>query len=644
MFGIGISSTNFIGSPNGFGWYLTTMAVLGSGLWLVSGNKESQRALPTGVWGVVARIGIFLTVASAIVVLLGLDFWFFWVAIIIGIGMMFGFAIIRANEFPQTGRFVLPMSLFVIALLFLFLPSFFTNRFSLEVAPSYKASISIARQSMGQHAAFFGSGPGTFTQDYALFAPLDINQSRFWDIRFDRSSSHVLTMLATMGIANTVVFLVFVIWLFILALKLLITEKAHDEWKMTFVAFSAWLVVTFSLFVYSSNMTVLFLFWLLSAVLVSQASQKAKTYTFSQSPRFGLLTAFLFVLVNVGLITVIFVSIARYTAEIAFAHAVSIDRQNGSLDDIILNLDRSARLNKLSDIYYRNLGNALLLRTGDALQDPSVESAQLQTLIASSINASKRATELGPENVVNWALLGDIYREVSPLVANADAYSVTAYKRASELSPNNPKFLAMLGRAYIVRADQLGVLAQSEDATVKEEATKNRAEALRLAVESLTLATNLKGDYAPAHYQLALAYERQGNIAEAVSRLKALKPGSPNDIGLALQLGLLYLQQGKTDEAQVELERAVEIAPNYSNAHWYLSAVYEDQGKIEEAIKEVEIIKGLNPDNTLVDQRLERLKNGGKATTNVLAPIEEGTGTVTDVPNDIVTEPPTLTP
>jgi Flp pilus assembly protein TadD len=637
--GIPILNTTFVGTPNALGMYLATMAVLGSGLWLVTDSADKNSVLPMGIWGIVGRISIIITTVAAITVLLALDYWALWVATLVGLAVIFTFALLRADEFSNPSKFVLPMLIFVISILFLFLPTFLGGKFAVEVAPSFKASLGIAKSSLSDTSWLFGSGPGTYVMDFTQHKPVEINQTSLWDSRFDRSTSHLLTLLPTVGLVGLILFLAFMGTLKAAALKTLIRERVHDEWKMTFVAFAGWSVLAFGMLVYSSNFTLSFMFWLLSAILASQVGAKPKQVAFSSSPRLGLLTTFMFVLVTVGMLTVMFVSVSRYTAEIAFAKAVRADRAGESLDIVIEDLDAAARLNKLSDVYYRNLSHALLLKTGELVNDPEADPNLVQNYVSSSINAARRATDLSPNDVVNWSMLGDIYREVAPLVGNADVFAIASYEKATELSPTNPKYFVSLGQSYIVRSEQLSALTESEDEEFANQAKEAKDEALNKAVEALTKAVELKQDYAPAYYYLAIAYDRQGNITEAVARMETLRNAYPLDVGIAFQLGILYLKQGKTDLAQVEFERAVEISPNFSNALWYLSVVYEEQGNVEGAVAVLERIKELNPENQVVQQRLDRL--GAPGSDPFPEPIEEGDSTVTDIPAEepVITAP-----
>ncbi len=624
MCGIPLFPTNFIGTPNALAFYLVTMAVLGSALWLVAADKGEGDVALFGARGVVVKVSIALTAFSALAVTLALDYWTLWAAMLLGTGVMFAFALIRAQEFPSTSRFVLPMLLFVVPIVFLFLGSVVPSPFAIEVTPDHDATWALAKQTMADTSWFFGSGPGTFVFDYAKFHPADVNATTFWDVRFDRGSSHVLTMLATLGVVGTGLFLFIVLSLAVTGLQTLIKERVHTEWKMTFVAFSGWIILAFALFAYTSNMTLAFLFWLLSAVLVSQTSQKMQTWEFSRNPRVALLTSFFFVLVNVGLLTALFVGVGRYASEMIFAQAVSSHRQGADIEIVVKRLEQATSFNSRSDIYARNLAHARLLLVAKQIQNADINPADLGGLVESTILEAQRAVQLSQNNVVNYSLLGDILKELSPIAQNADMLAIQSYNAAIGLAPNNPKYQLARGQALLVRADQLSVLAESEDTETADAAETARTEALTAAVAAFQAAIDLKPDYAAAHYQLSLTYVRQGNLSDAIERMAAVAVAAPNDVGVAFQLGLLYLQQGRNDLAQVQFERAVAIAPNYSNAHWYLASVYEAEDDLEAAIAQMEIVAKLNPENVAVQARLDRMKAGPEPEEVIPEPIEEG--------------------
>jgi tetratricopeptide (TPR) repeat protein len=618
MVGLPIFETNFIGTPNALALYLAVMAVIACGLWLVEGKAIGQALKKRGL---IMHISMWLTVIAALFVSLSIDYWLIWVAILIGSGLLFAFAFFRAEEFPHLTRFMVPMVLFVIALLFVFFPSPISNVFSSEIAPSFESGWSIATQTLGE-SPFLGSGPGTFGLDYDQYRGTDANQTALWDARFDRAGQHWVTVLATMGVTGVVVLILLVLSLAATALQQLLQRESHEGWRMLLVAFIGWSMIVYGMMFYSSNMVLSFLFWFLSAMMLAHQVKDVAHWKFSTNPRGALATSFLFVLVNVGLLTLLFVTVSRYGSEIAFAKAVQGGQSGDELDQVILDLDSAARLNKLNDVYYRNLAHALLLKAGEIVADPNTTSQQLQNFITTSIKSAQRATELSPNDAQNWEVLGDLYLEVSEVLNNAATQAVAAYTEATLLAPANPKYFVALSRSYYAQVLELEVLMQGDDEDLAAQAEEARDATLALAVGATETAIELKENYATAYYQLALLLEAQGNLSEAITRMETLSAAYPNDVGVSFQLGFLYLRQGKMDAAETELLRTITLAPTYANAYWYLSSVYEDRGDFDAAIAAIEKVQELNPNSEPVIQRLERLRQG-KTAAELPEPIEE---------------------
>jgi tetratricopeptide (TPR) repeat protein len=172
---------------------------------------------------------------------------------------------------------------------------------------------------------------------------------------------------------------------------------------------------------------------------------------------------------------------------------------------------------------------------------------------------------------------------------DASGFAISAFKTAIALEPTNPKNYLELGQAFL--------------------ATKE----FSLAEATFNKAIELKPDYANAHYQLALAFEQQGKLDEAIGKMENIIKYNPQDIGATFELGVLYLRrlnEGDLTRAEDILKKTIELLPSFSNARWYLAYTYEKEGKLAEAIAEIEKVLELNPDNEMVKARLERLKNG----------------------------------
>ena len=165
----------------------------------------------------------------------------------------------------------------------------------MEVTPTLSASWDIAKGTWQEHSLLLGSGPGTYVFDYTKHRPADVNQTVFWNTRFDRGHSYFLTMLSTLGVLGASLFILFLLGLFAGGLRVLMREREHAVWKIHFALISSWTTLAVSAFLYSWNLTLQFLFYALSALVAAQLLRGVRV-KLGQSPRLGLLMSFIFVL------------------------------------------------------------------------------------------------------------------------------------------------------------------------------------------------------------------------------------------------------------------------------------------------------------------------------------------------------------
>ncbi len=602
---IGPLPSNLIGTPNALAIYLLAMAILGGGYIIVgvfSSKAERTCIIVTSV----------ITTISSAIVLLAIDYSLLWIVVLIGSIGLFALSACHSSLLTKPIRFVMPMILLVCSLFFLVLPTVIPNPFPLEVSLNSASSLQIVKQTLENGSWAFGTGPGTFVVDFTQYRSADLNQTAFWDTRFDRASSGLLTTLPTMGIFATIALL---IGLFMVTMGSIRTFYRSSNFESLPIVASS-IVIIVAWFCYPQNFVLTMMLWLSIGLLVAIiTNSRLKHFTFDQSPRAGFVAAFGFVLCAVFLFTVGFATVARYRSEVAFAQALAFDKQGGKIDDIIKSLDEAASMNKWSDVAYRNLASALLSKVSIVVQDKNANPDTVRNLIGAAINASVQATNLGPTNVTNWELRGDVYRSVSSMIPDAASFSIASYQRAIELAPNNPRYFVSLARGYLAEADQLTPIVKGDDKDQSAKATELQVTALQNANDALLKAITFKSDYADARYYLASVQERQNKLADAVASMELVRSSSPNDIGIGLQLSLFYLRQGKNDLAKQELQRIIAIAPNFSNAHWYLSSILEKTGDVAGAIAELQIIVSLDPTNVIVQKKIADLQAGQKAST-----------------------------
>ncbi|MFH1405012.1 MAG: tetratricopeptide repeat protein [Patescibacteria group bacterium] len=635
--GVTANGFNTVGTINSYVLFATVLMHVGLAMWLVS-KHGAHSILHSGLMGILTKVFIVIIGIVALLIALAIDFWLFWALNIIGVLLLVVFALLSTKSFPKPKRFIIPLLILLMSVIFLFFSSFVKLQIPLVVSPSYGSSWDITRQTItqGTQELLFGTGPGTFMYDYAKYKPVEVNQTMFWNTRFDRAKSHIVTMFSTLGLFGVLTWLAFSVYLLVASLGKFLKGKDPDELKMSYALFVGWFLLFFSFIFYSSNFTLQFAFWGFSGMLAAHFAGRAVKTDFATAPKLSLFSTFVFVALGIGILTAIFVSGQRYVADLAFTKAVRLSSASADHNLIVEQLDKAVRYNKLSDLYSRQLGLARLGQAGLVLQtvgtnEPTQEQLQqLSELVKAGVEASTKAASLAPQDSNNWAVLGAVYRDLMPFVTGAESIAAQTITKAIELEPKNPAHFVSLARVYLALSERAAGLMESDDAelakTAKDARVTNLAEAEKMFGQAITL----KPDYATAHYYLAATYERQGRIADAVTRIEALRDANPLDIGLGFQLGILYLNAKDVEKAKVEFERLLGLQPDYANAMWYLSAIYEQEGDSAKALELVQKVAEGNPDNAVVQERLSKMQKGHELVP-VPVPVEPNQETVTEL-------------
>jgi len=237
---------------------------------------------------------------------------------------------------------------------------------------------------------------------------------------------------------------------------------------------------------------------------------------------------------------------------------------------------------------------------------------------------------MNPKDVTNWTNRGYIYRGLVGTVNGVDEFAITSYEEAAKLEPVNPAIYTELGKVYLIRAD---LLAQQQGKELE------KADNLANALKNFDKAVELKSDYAPAHFQIAMVYIRQGKMQDAITKLEATKlVAAPRDTGLAFQLGLLYYNNSQWDKAKAEFTNAITWNPNYSNARYFLGLILDRQGDKAGAISQFQEIAKLNPDNQELPKIIANLQAGKPALQGIGAAAGKGTIPEAPIPDQTGTE------
>lgn len=573
-------------------------------------------------------LGIFFLVL--LIPLFLINFKIAWLVFLIGLAVLFAFGAANLKKIGGSSFVTLTMILLAIALLFILfrfpLPGLPAT--PLEVSPTQKAEMKILSQ-LPLKSWFLGSGPGTFIFNWSRYKSADLNQSIFWAIRFGNGASEILDRIITTGIFGILAFFFLIFLSFKKGFQFLVKKidempeksKVFDGaiWFLFLSILASFAGLVGAFFFYPANFSILLIFWLLIGCLAVLETEKRKVFLISTSPAKALGFSFLFVLILVLGIGFSAVYLQKYFAEVRYFQGLKAFQKGDNFlaTNYIL---KATNFNPQMDVYWRDLSQIYLIRLNEVLVKtdltPEEKNFQIQNLIASAIYSANQSTTLNPNDVANWSVRGFIYRNIIGMAGGAEDWAIKCYEKAKDLEPTNPYIFTEIGRVYISKAD----LAEQQKNL--EEKEKN----LRLAKDYFEKAVSLKGDYAPAHYQLAMVYIREGKIKEAIEKLELTKQVAPNDVGLAFQLGLIYYNDNQLDKAKVEFERAVNLDPNYSNARYFLGLIYDREGNKNAAISQFEQIEKFNPENQEVKKILSNLRAGKGALEGIVPgqpPIEE---------------------
>ncbi len=616
------STANTVGTLNALGVYLAGICTFGCGLLVAS--RPDHSLFHAGRLGLAERLAVFLVAAETLVFLMALDYAVLWMVLLAGLSLLCFVALLRAGHLHDQRRWILPFLLVIASLSFcLWLPSPFRASLPSEVTPSVSASLEMARQTLSSPSGLLGSGPGTFAFDYALHHDAAVNATPFWSQRFDRASSFFLTVAPGFGMLGLFAWGAFIAAFFVRGCVRVLLARAYADWAAVLVDLAGWSAFVAAAFLYPGNMTTVFFLFVLAALLASQVVSKTSSSTFDAAPRAGSFFAASVVLSSLGVLTALFVGSLRLVSELALSRAVQLSAQRADTGLVLESLGRAVRFNRFNDAAKRDLSQVLLLRAGEEVRDLRDVSAvapetrqYIQALAAASVDAAVSATDLSPRDAVNWLSRAMVYRELIPLISNAGDAAVSAHEQAIALEPLNPSDRVELGKTYLALADALSEAAASDDETLASDAKQKRAVHLAAAESAFQKAVDLKPDYAPAHFQMAVAYEQGGRVDEAIEKMARVEAYNPADVGVTFELGVLYLRRGKENDlarAKAQFERVVLLVPTYANARWLLASVYEREGNAAAAIEQVEKVLEYNPDNDTVKQRLSRLRSGTAA-------------------------------
>lgn len=617
---VGSKAFNTVGTMNALGIMAAVLLSL-SFAKIRKGEEsgEEEKLFDLKNWWSYLRVpALFLSLFFLVL----LNWWIVWIVAISGLVF-----VVISNSWLgkwKMSSYFWPTAIIILAVVFMLfnfnLTAGLNKNLPVEIAPSYRTSLSIAKQSLFSDP-LFGVGPENFSLAYDLYRPESVNNSIFWNISFANSASELFNLITNGGVVGLLGFLVLLGMGFYLGLR----KRENGEFlRRRAILMPLYAVLIAAFVLYPFNVTLGFSLWFLFSMIVLANSRDEDEVVISleKSPKHSLITSLLFVGVLVLAIVGFYYVILRYQANVNFARAMT----ENNADKRVSLLVNSTNIDKGEDLYPRALADFLVLRVGQEInnlnnaktnKEKQTIAGRIQNFSATAINVGKSTTDRHPNNPVNWFARGLVYERLFNVIDGSDDWAVKMYEEYTKVSPKDPRAYLRIGNVYMIKADSLRqILIQGASRLKPDDVSKMQnqiQESLTKAEEAYKKAIELKSNYVLAIYNLGVVYDRLGRVKDAIKQLEATRAVNPLDANLALQLGLLYYRDNQKDNALREFQRAIAIFPNFSNARWYLALLYEERGELDKALAQLKEVEKLNPDNQLVKARIARLEEGKRS-------------------------------
>lgn len=362
----------------------------------------------------------------------------------------------------------------------------------------------------------FGSGFGTYLTDFTRFKQASYNfNDTLWSFTFFRSSSFLLELLATTGLAGVAAFLFIGFRIlkegnYFIPLILALVAAIFLPFSFTLVALFFILLAIFSIIRIHSNPNKYgeteFFFVALKRGLFSAVPEGEAVHQTAGQKKFSRVLPVFFFLALLLIIGVPMYYTVRFViSDLTFQRSLVAASQNKGLETYNLEI-AAINMFPYRDIYYRAFAQTnLALANSLASSQPAGQTpdAQVQqnivTLIQQSINAGRTAVQIAPLTAFNWNNLSAIYRSLIGFGQNADQFTVLSAQQAIALDPNNPQQYVELGGVFY----QVGQYDE--------------------AIRQFQIAIQLKNNYANAYYNLGHALEEKKDLQGALAQYQVVK-------------------------------------------------------------------------------------------------------------------------
>lgn len=586
---------------------------------------------------------LFVVLGLALLVILNITA--AWMGLLASAAVILIFSLSKIIPVGKNNKgFWLPLGLFAVSVFFLLAGNIKIGNINLppEVSLNNSASWQIAKETLA-HNFILGSGPSTFSYNFAKYRPDAFNQNLFWNFRFEEPSNSVWEVVNNVGILGSVAVVVFML-IFISSLFLFLTSKKQIGDSVVLLAsFSGVIGFLAASFFIPLNGGLMLVFVIMASLALASASI-VKPESFSQitlslkaSPRYALSLAFLFLVVTAGVVMLIVSLVKIYMADAYVKQAMAISDPAAKVEKI----GRAIELVDYRAIYYLSLAESYISAANAELAKETPDVNKVAQIVGASIQAGQKASNLSPNNSAVWETLASFYQNASVLAQDALGFSETSYKRAIELDPKSPSLRVGLASVYRQQASQ-------------KEKKEEQSPLLQKSEDEYKKAIELRPNLAASHYGLSVTYDLWNKPDQALDEAKNAAALLPSQSDYLFNVGRLYYNRGvsqislddeddKTDgdeslddkedkketvtvketkstknaslrnedllAAESIFKDIIEQNNNYVSAHYNLALLYKKQGKTGDARKEFQKSLDLSSDKNIQEKIKKEMEN-----------------------------------
>ncbi|MDB5204887.1 MAG: ral transcriptional co-repressor, acts together with Tup1p, glucose repression mediator protein [Candidatus Taylorbacteria bacterium] len=310
-----------------------------------------------------------------------------------------------------------------------------------EGRPNWQATLDVSSKVLAQKP-FFGSGPNTFDVEWDLNRAQEVNNYIFWNNEYNFGVGFVPTSLTTVGIVGFLFWLLFYIFVLILASKTLFGLGKREEGTIMSIIISVGAILSsLVLMFYAPGIVVVFVNGVLIALLVAlnAGSFKVRNINFHGKQWHNFVSTIGFVILLIVTIYVMYIVAFKALANAYYRAAIL----SSDVDSALGLIQKSVILDPTQSLYYQTEAQVYAAKVSSALSlsdaDLANKKDEINKSIVSAVNASVYAEGVNPTDYKAKVMTGKILEFFGSIgLKDASQGAIQKYIAASAQAPTNP--------------------------------------------------------------------------------------------------------------------------------------------------------------------------------------------------------------